>query len=318
MSTWLVGAGYMAQEYAKVLNELVSEYEVIGRGQKSALDFESATNHFVRQGGLSKALKELKPPNQAIVAVGVENLSKIAAELLRSGVKRILLEKPGGLHKKEILDLSKLAQAQDSDILIAYNRRFYESTKVLKQLIKKDGGATSCIFEFTEWSHIISPLIKAPGVKESWFLANSTHVADLAFYICGFPKDFMAWQQGSLSWHPSSARFCGSGVTEKDILFSYHADWSAPGRWGIEVNTIKNRYILRPLEELQVVELGSVKVQSIKIDDKIDKQFKPGVYNQIKAFIDSDDSIFCSIEEQLQHIDIFNKIAGYDKFQPTN
>ena len=41
MSIWLIGAGYMAQEYAKVLNELAPEYEVIGRGEKSALNFES-------------------------------------------------------------------------------------------------------------------------------------------------------------------------------------------------------------------------------------------------------------------------------------
>ena len=92
ISTWLVGSGYMAQEYAKVLNELAPNYEVIGRRQKSALDFESATNHSVRQGGLSKALNESKSPKQAIVAVGVEDLSKISAELIRSGVKRILLE----------------------------------------------------------------------------------------------------------------------------------------------------------------------------------------------------------------------------------
>ena len=67
------------------------------------------------------------------------------------------------------------------------------------------------------------------------------------------------------------------------------------------------RYILQPLEELQVVELGSLKILGIEIDDQKDKQFKPGVYNQLKAFLESDDSLFCSIEERLQHIDIYNK-----------
>ena len=312
MSIWLIGAGYMAQEYAKVLNELVPEYEVIGRGEKSALNFESNTKHKVTKGGLTSALEISKSPDQAIVAVGVENLSNIAIELVQAGVQRILLEKPAGLNKKEVKDVHEIATSYGVDIMVAYNRRFYTSTKIIKELIRKDGGATSCIFEFTEWSQVIEPLIKAPGVKESWFLANSTHVVDLAFHICGFPKEFTAWQKGSLSWHPSSARFCGSGVTEQDVLFSYHADWSAPGRWGIEVLTKKNRYILQPLEELQVVELGSVKTQSIEIDDQKDKQFKPGVYNQLKAFLEADDSLFCSIEEQLQHIDIYNKIAGYD------
>jgi predicted dehydrogenase len=312
MSVWLIGAGYMAQEYAQVLNELGTEYEVIGRGKKSAVDFESATKHKVKTGGLSIALKESKPPEKAIVAVAVEDLHEVSIQLVKSGVKRILLEKPGGLNKKEIKNLNKVAKSYNSEIMVAYNRRFYKSTEILKELIIKDGGATSCSFEFTEWSHIIGPLMKDRRVKETWFLANSTHVVDLAFHICGFPKEFQSWHQGSLSWHPSSARFCGSGVTDKNVLFSYLADWEAPGRWGVEVFTKKNRYILKPLEELQVIKLGSVKIESIEIDDHIDKQFKPGIYKQIKAFIDGDDSNFCSIESQLKHMDIYNKMAGYE------
>jgi predicted dehydrogenase len=312
MSTWLIGAGYMAQEYAKVLDELMPEFEVIGRSEKSALNFESIINRKVKQGGLKKALEESSAPDQAIVAVGVEELAKTTTELVKAGVKKILLEKPGGLNKSEISDLSDLANVNEAEILIAYNRRFYESTATLLELIKNDGGATSCIFEFTEWSHIISSLAKAPGVKDSWFLANSTHVADLAFYICGFPREFSSWHQGSLSWHNASARFCGSGITDRDVLFSYHADWSAPGRWGVEVLTKKNRYILKPLEELKVVELGSVEIQSIEIDDQKDRQFKPGVYKQIEAFIESDYNALCSLEDQLKHVDIYNKMAGYD------
>ena len=311
MSIWLIGAGDMAQEYSKVLNELVSDYEVIGRGKKSATNFKLVTNHSVREGGLSIALKDSKPPAKAIVSVAVEDLYEVTIQLVKSGVKRILLEKPAGLDKKEVENLNQTAKLFNATIMVAYNRRFYKSTEVLRELIENDGGATSCFFEFTEWSHIIGPLKKDPRVKKTWFLANSTHVVDLAFHICGFPKDFHALQVGALSWHPSS-RFCGSGITEKDVLFSYLADWDAPGRWGVEVFTKKNRYILRPLEELQVVRLGSVKIETIPIDDQKDKLFKPGIYNQVKAFIEEEDSIFCSIEDQLMHIDIYNKIAGYN------
>ena len=81
MSIWLVGAGYMAQEYAKVLEQLVSNYQVIGRGKKSALKFETITGHNVIQGGLTLALEKLKLPKLAIVAVGVEELSKVTGGL---------------------------------------------------------------------------------------------------------------------------------------------------------------------------------------------------------------------------------------------
>ena len=96
------------------------------------------------------------------------------------------------------------------------------------------------------------------------------------------------------------------------MTFSYHADWSAPGRWGVEVLTTKNRYILKPLEKLQVVKLGSVNMEDIEIDDELDIQYKPGIYNQLKAFLNENDKNFCTIEEQLQHIDIYNKISGYN------
>ena len=182
-----------------------------------------------------------------------------------------------------------------------------------RKLISEDGGATSCIFEFTEWSHVIAPLVKGPGVKEAWFLANSTHVVDLAFHLCGSPKDWAAWQGGALDWHPAAARFSGSGITELDILFSYHADWDAPGRWGIEVLTRKNRFILRPMEQLQVMEKGSVSVKSLDLDDELDKKFKPGLYRQVQAFLAQDNNLFCTLDEQFQHSVFYDKMAGYNE-----
>lgn len=312
MKVWLVGAGYMAQEYAKVLDNLNVVYEVIGNGEESAKKFEKVINKKVSLGGLEKKIKNSKPPEQAIVAVGVDSLKIVALELIKSGVKRILLEKPGGLNKAEISEINNLSKVFGAKVLIAYNRRFFKSTETLKKLIEKDGGATSCIFEFTEWSYKIALTDKAKNIKETWFLANSSHVVDLAFHICGYPIDFNVWQKGSLSWHPAAERFCGAGITENGVLFSYHADWSAPGRWGVEVLTKKNRYILRPLEDLQVIRIGSLDVEKIEIDDSLDVQFKPGLFNQTQNFLNCEDKILCSIEDQLLNVDVFNKIAGYE------
>ena len=43
----------------------------------------------------------------------------------------------------------------DTDVWLAYNRRFYEASKKAREIILADGGATSLHFEFTEWSHKI-------------------------------------------------------------------------------------------------------------------------------------------------------------------
>ena len=311
MSLWLIGAGVMAQDYAKVLNALDHEYLVVGRSAASAGKFESATGRPVRQGGLSETLRVLAAPERAIVAVGVEQLADTAIELIEAGTRRILVEKPGGLNASQIQALQQAATKRGAAVLIAYNRRFYASTAMTRRMIVEDGGATSCSFEFTEWSHMIAPLTKGPGVKEAWFLANSTHVVDLAFHLCGFPADWSAWHAGSLIWHPSAARFCGAGITEKGVLFNYQADWEAPGRWGVEVLTRKRRLVFRPMEQLQVIPLGSVTAESVELDDRLDKEFKPGLYMQTKAFLDGDDRLFCSVDEQLQHCAIYDRMASY-------
>ena len=58
-----------------------------------------------------------------------------------------------------------------------------------------------------------------------------------------------------------SARFSGSGITSKGIMFSYLSDWQAPGRWGLEFNTKKHKFILRPIEDLKIVKSGSTLVK---------------------------------------------------------
>ena len=90
---WLIGSGPMAMEYVHVLKKLKKSFKVIGRGEKSAKDFESALQVPVQTGGLEIALQNEAPPETAIVSVGVEQLDSVTTQLLQSGTKIILLEK---------------------------------------------------------------------------------------------------------------------------------------------------------------------------------------------------------------------------------
>ena len=315
-NTWLIGSGSMAQAYADVLRAQDVAFRVIGRGAVSAETFLQATGVPVLCGGLDAALAELPVPEQAIVAVGVEHLAQIAQRLIGAGCRRLLLEKPGALHLAEIKALYAAAEAAGSRVWIAYNRRFYSSVKKLRQLAEEDGGIVSAVFEFTEWSHSIRDLPKAPEVKENWLLANSTHVIDLAFYLIGLPAEgqWQAWNGGSLDWHTSAARFHGAGVSERGVPFSYQADWEAPGRWGVEMLTCQNRYLLRPMEMLQTIPLGSVNAKPIALDDELDNQFKPGLFCQCNAFLTGESSQMdqlCSLEDHLKAFPSYCRIAGY-------
>jgi predicted dehydrogenase len=310
---WIVGSGLMGIEYAKVLSALNSEFITIGRGQKSCSAFNEHTGKIAISGGLVSFL-ETKPvmPQAVIVSVGIEALTETTLLLLNYGVKYILLEKPGVGFPAEIRMLTEACQLNNATIVLAYNRRFYASVLKAEEIIIADGGVSSFNFEFTEWSHIISTLTKHPAEHQNWFLGNSTHVIDTAFFLGGTPKELCSFYKGTLDWHKSSSNFSGAGISDKDALFSYHANWEAPGRWVIEILTRKNRLIFKPMETLQIQVLGSVAVNPVELDDQLDKDFKPGFYLQTKAFLEQDMNRFCTIMEQLRMIEnYYSKMSGY-------
>jgi predicted dehydrogenase len=308
---WLIGAGPMAKDYARVLAALGRDFLTIGRGSDSAATFEAELGMPVRRGGLERALLELPPPDEAIIALDVGQLAEAATLLSKSGCRRILLEKPGALDVASLDVLRGVADQQNTAIFIGYNRRFYASVAKARELVDEDGGITSAHFEFTEWAHKIAPLQTDPAVKERWLIANSSHVIDLAFHLCGRPSSWAKWSSGSIDWHSSSARFCGAGTTSSGVLFSYFADWQAPGRWGVELLTRRRRLLLRPLESLQSVALGSAEAAPVHLADDLDTRFKPGLYRQTEAFLRDDIGRLCTLDEQAENLALYASMASY-------
>lgn len=310
---WLVGTGNIAIEYAKVLHDIGVEYIAIGRGKKSVDKFIYNTQHDAIEGGIENFLK-LNPeiPSHAIITVNVENLSSTAVTLLQYGIKNILLEKPGVCDPSEIYELVQLTQQKNANVLLAYNRRFYASTLKAQEIIKEDGGVTSFVFEFTEWSHKISQMFDGSKRFQYWFLGNSTHVVDLAFYLGGKPVELCTFTSGNLDWHPKGAVFSGAGKSDQGALFSYHANWESPGRWFVEICTLKHRLYFKPMETLQIQEIGSITVKPVDIQDTLDIKYKPGLFLQTKNFIESKYDHFCTIFDQKENIDkTYIKISGY-------
>ncbi len=308
---WLIGSGPMAIDYINVLNALGISFQVISRGIDSSKKCELSTGAKVVHGGVENHVRNCENfPSAAIVAVGVEQLACVTKILLQSGVKKILVEKPGGLNQSDINSVFEETKKQNAAVYVAYNRRFYASTQKAQKIISDDGGVTSFNFEFTEWSHKIADIKKAPGVKEIWLLANSTHVIDLAFFLGGKPKEISCFVAGGLIWHPSGSIFSGAGISENGALFSYQANWEAPGRWGVEVLTKKHRLIFRPMEKLQIQNIGEIAINEVAIDDDLDREFKPGLFCQVKAFMDGNIANFVTIEEQRENLNFYHRIAS--------
>ena len=306
---WLVGVGNIGKVYAKVLDALGNDYIAIGRGHKSAELFSQEMGKTAIEGGLDTFLST-KPslPKAAIVAVSVQQLAESVIALVEYGVKRILVEKPGFCCPSELDKVVETSQRNETEVFVAYNRRFYSSVLKAEEIIKEDGGLLSFNFEFTEWGHVIEKTGHPQEVLRNWMYANSSHVIDLAFFFGGIPREMTCYAKDELSWH-KPINFAGAGITTKDILFNYQANWNAPGRWAVELLTSQHRLYLKPMETLQIQDKGSVQITPVEIEDSLDKEFKPGFYLQTKAFLEGDMSRLCTIKDQKKHVEaIYDKI----------
>jgi predicted dehydrogenase len=298
------GVGPVGREYCKILQHLNVDFSVVGRSKTGVERFVAETGIMAVPNGV-EAWKDQGDGSirSAIVAVNLEELAQTSIDLMDCGIRNILLEKPGGISAEEIKQVRDKAKATGTKVWIAYNRRFYASALKAQEIIRNDGGVKSFNFEFTEWPHIILDKVESETAKNNWFLVNSTHVVDMAFLLGGFPEKLETFTAGGCDWHPESAIFSGSGISEIGALFSYQANWTAPGRWSVEILTLNNRLIFRPLEKLQVQKPKSVTTEIIDIDDQLDREFKPGFFKQTEFFLKGGDhNNFLSVDKHYKNV----------------
>lgn len=302
----LFGPGKMGFDYFKVLKELnVDLKNVVGKSKSSNELFHDRTSFKpimgCFEGWLEKGDKDV---DYAVVAVSEEALSETAINLMNSGIKKILLEKPAGLNVEEIRKVNKRAEETGTTIVVGYNRRMYSSVLKGQKIIEEDGGVLSFNFEFTEWREHLEAVNDI--ARKHWFLINSCHVLDMAFFLGGVPEEFASYTNGGCKLHPNAGVYSGAGRTVNGALFSYQANWLSPGRWGAEFMTANHRLIYRPLEKLQIQKHGSVAIDYIDIDDEIDQKFKPGLFLEVKHFLE--DSLHPNMITISEH---FNNVESY-------
>lgn len=303
----LLGAGRMARHYTKVLNALGKEFTVLGNSPKGAEEFTKDTGVAAYCGGADRLLHDLSSlPKLAINASTARTLFDTNMKLLQSGIKTILTEKPGAQTSYEMQQLACCAKEKNAQIYVGYNRRYYASVLAARDIIEQDGGVRSFNFEFTELPQVIQPV---SGDISYRFYSNSTHVIDLAFYLGGVPEKMCCHILDHQGKYLTATNFSGSGKSKAGALFSYHANYLAPGRWCVEMLTNDHRLILRPLEKLQLQNIGSMEVyQAPSIDYSLDEAYKPGLYRQVSAFLEGHDPSLLSLQEHLKMMALYDKI----------
>jgi predicted dehydrogenase len=311
-SVLIIGAGYIANQYAIALSKLkIKNVTILGKSKENLQKFKEFPNFEIIPGGYETNLSKIKKKDLVIIATPIEELMNTTKKVIENGHSRILIEKPGSVFKNDLLELKKIIKKEK--VRIAYNRFFYLSFHKLLSLVESEGGITSCKFDFTEWLHTIEIEKYNTKICNRWGISNSLHVISMVLGLIGMPKKISTCQMGSLEWHPTGSIFVGNGISEKDIPFSYHANWGGGGRWGIEVITKENIYRLIPLEKLFVSKKGSTKWEEVNLQNTF-LDVKEGIAEEIATMLNDelDKKIgMISLSDAIKFNEIAEEIFGY-------
>jgi len=325
----LVGPGNMGESYVNSILHLGIPTDgliIHGRQESRARNLAERFDLKFSWGG-TPALADVPVGKAAIISASHTELFDASMALLDLGWKYLLIEKPGALQKVALEKIKKTAARNGAKVFIAYNRRFYPSLNAARKIIEEDGGLLSCWFDFTEQERFV--LADSDGkrrisddVLNKWGHVGSSHVVDLFLHFSGVPIQWSHNRYGKLPWHPTGARFCGAGITEKEVSFNYGANWQGAGRWGIELTTANNKLRLQPLEELVVQKKNDFTSHSLKLEKEA-PGLKVGIPGLLSAFFrvvsgEAIDERLCAISEAINFFGVADMIFGYNGQDAVN
>lgn len=251
-SVLVVGYGFMGAEYVKALEALgVGEIIVCSRSKERLEPLISHQKIRTISGGYDALASDAgEAPDLAIIATPTQDLAAAAERAVEWGSKKLLIEKPVALESQKIEELNRRLARAGIEAYAAYNRAAYPAFVEARSRMASEGGVTSCAYTFTELIRKIKFEAVPQEEQKLWGIANSLHVMSLAHCLIGLPRQWSSYKKGALDWHPSGSIFVGSGISQKGVPFSFHADWGSTGRWSVEAHTAASSYRLCPLEEL--------------------------------------------------------------------
>lgn len=247
----VVGYGAMGRQYVAALQILgLRRIRVCSRSAEPLAALRGFDGVETTAGGFERWRYRASPQELAILATPMKSLVDATDWAVASGFTRVLVEKPVSLYAQTIERLADRMARAGVEVVCAYNRVAYPSFHEVRTQLAHEGGATSCVYTFTE---LIKPEWTQKFSAEAlarWGVANSLHVMSMAHGLIGWPSTWSSHRSGALPWHPSGAVFVGSGISQRSIPFAYQADWGSTGRWSVEIHSGSSSYRLCPLERV--------------------------------------------------------------------
>lgn len=268
----IIGAGYMASEYLKVLKDLknIDLVGIIGKSKNNLNKIQKIKKIPIFKD--VQTLFKFEKPDGIICVVNEMNTFEILKSLNNYDCK-ILCEKPIGINFDQAKKITRLKIK--NKIYLALNRRYFSSTLKLKKFLKHDVSN-----RFIDIIDQEAPKISTSEKKRIryWMYCNSIHLIDY-IYLLGRGSIKKIVNSGSIK----KGIICSKFFFSNGDIILYRALWDRPGPWSVNISTKKNFYTLKPLEQLNC--LNSNRKKSFFKCNYYDVKYKPGLFLLVDDFI---------------------------------
>lgn len=277
----IIGAGSITHSYIKIL-KLKKNTKVISISSRTF----SKAKKISKLYNIKSVYKDyhLMIKNEKIdaifILVSADQIFKVTKDIIHYQIP-ILIEKPPGLNMKESKGLARLSRKYGTKNMVGLNRRFYSNFKKGLNILKKYGGIENIVIEGHERFWRIKNKINQ-NLEKNWIFANGIHTIDLLRFFGG-EIDNIKTIKSSVK-EKNGDQFLSLIKFKKNISGVYISNWYAPGGWSVKLFGNGITVIFNPLENGYYLK-SNMKRYDIKVD-KVDIDFKAGLYKQITVFID--------------------------------
>lgn len=278
---------------------------VIGAGNIAPKHLEAVTGHplaravgvFSRTRGEAEALAgrfaipvvadsaqdlvERARPDALMILVSPENMFEVSVQALDFGLP-LFLEKPVALTVDQARGLRDLALERKVPVQVGYNRRHYSIFHKGLQVIREHGPLYGIQVEGHERFFKVRPsgLFSEESLR-AWLHVNATHTIDLLRFFGGEPETVHAL--ASAFKEPGGDQFAAALRFPGGTVATYTANWHSPGGWRATLYGEGVTVDFKPLEKGIWTDTAFV---SHDIEPEAwDRDYKPGFYGQLDAFL---------------------------------
>jgi predicted dehydrogenase len=209
----------------------------------------------------------------------------------------VFFEKPVSLSAERIQEAIAGHPAMVNKVQVGYNRRFYDFVPQIKDILSQ-ANIKSIEVHIPE----STSGIKDPHLLNHLFLQNSSHVADLLFYLLDTAD--IKVQKIIRHRDPNDGRLKGYNgllLTDEGVPVHLMANWNSPVNFGlkfhlddtlVELLPVETATIYQGFEVIEPTEQNPIRRYKPKIKeqffiDEVSAKFKPGFLKQAINFVDT-------------------------------